>query len=544
VLEELHVAGLALVDDVWLELDDGLTVLTGETGAGKTVLVGALKLLLGERADASMVRSGASEGVVEGRFALPDGERTAKRRLSPEGRSRCYLDGEMSTVRDLADTLGPLVDLHGQHEHQALLTPARHAAYLDRFAGRGAAGARAGWIDAFDAVAEARAALEDLETALGDRERELDYLRFQTAEIDAASIRAGEDEEIEAALPRMRHGERLTEAASRAYAALRGEGGASDRTAEALSALHGVEGIDPGLDEAAAELLGAQAAVDDLGARLRDYGEAVEYDPQALNAAEARLAALATLKKKYGPGLEEVAAARQAAAARVELLEAGEAGLDRARAALESGRARLADAGRALTAVREEAAPRFTAALAEAAADLALEGARFDVSLEALPEERWTREGPQRVEFLFSPAPGEPPRDLARIASGGEVSRVMLALKGVLGQADDVRILVFDEVDAGIGGRTAVAVGRRLAQLARDHQVLAVTHLAQVAAFADAHLSVTKVERGGRTVTEVTPVTGEARIAEVARMLAGGDSETSLAHARELIAESAPERGV
>ncbi len=538
MLEELHVSGLALIDDVWLEFASGFTVLTGETGAGKTVLVGALKLLLGERADASLVRSGADQALVEGRFVAGGHERTARRRVSAEGRSKCYLDGAMATVGDLAETLGPLVDLHGQHEHQALLAPSRHATYLDRFAGAKAARALADWQAAFDEATAATGARDELRDALAGRDQELDYLAFQVIEIDAVAPVAGEDDEIAARLPRLRHGERLAQAAAAAYAALREEGGAADAGAAAAEALHGVHDVDPALDELAGELGETLTSLDDIGSRLRDYGDSVEYDPAALNEAEARMAALATLKKKYGPTLDDVLAQRDAAVERRELLSQGEQGLAAAEERVTEATSALRATGEALAGVREAAAPLFSRELAAASADLALQGAAFEVELDALPEDRWTRQGPQRVEFLFSPAEGEPARPLARIASGGEVSRVMLALKSVLGEADDVDVLVFDEVDAGIGGRTAVAVGERLARLARTHQVLVITHLAQVAAFADAHMTVEKAQRDGRTVTTVRPVTGDQRIAEVARMLSGTDSEAGLAHARELLAQA------
>ena len=544
MLEELHVRDLALIEEAWVELGPGLTVLTGETGAGKTVLVGALKLLLGDRADASAVRSGATEALVEGRFVVDGAERTVRRRVAAEGRSRCYLDGEMATVADLTAAIGPQVDLHGQHEHQALLSPARHAEYLDRFAGPDAIAAKTAYADAFAAATAAQAEVDGLREALGDRERQLDQLRFQVGEIDSVGPTAGEDAELEAMLPRLRHGEKLASAASTAWRALRDDDGATDRASEALAALHGVEGVDPQVDVIAGEVASAIASLDDAGSRLREYGDSVEYDPETLNATEARLAALAGLKKRFGQTLDDVLEARRVAEERIEALAAGEEGLATAEAAAARARTALAAAAETLTRARAAAIPRFTAGLNDAADDLALTGATFDVAIEELPDERWTARGPHRVEFLFSPAAGEPARPLARIASGGEVSRVMLAVKGVLGEADDVEVLVFDEVDAGVGGRTALAVGRRLAQLARRHQVLVVTHLAQVAAFADAHVTVGRRTADGRTTTTVTPVSGEERTAEVARMLSGSDTEASLAHARELIAEARSEPAV
>jgi DNA repair protein RecN (Recombination protein N) len=535
VLEELHVTDLALIEDAWLELGPGLTVLTGETGAGKTVLVGALKLLLGERADPTAVRAGSAEALVEGRFLLEGLERTARRRLSAEGRSRCYLDGEISTVAGLAEALGPAVDLHGQHDHQALLTPATHAAHLDRFIGEDAGRAldvyRRGW-EAHAAAVSDRAALLE---AMRDRESRVEHLSFQVSEIDAIGPAAGEDDEIGRRLPTLRHGERLAEAAAAAFARLRSDGGASDAVAEAQAGLAAVAGLDPALDELAGLLADSSIALDDIGTRVRDYGEAVSYDPAALNEAEARLSALATLKRKYGPTLDDVISAREAAAARLEALEEGEAGLGRADEAVAVAEAALQEAASVMKALRAEASTGFVERLSDSARELAMPGAVFEVATTDLPWGSWTADGPQRVEFLFASNTGEPVRPLARIASGGEVSRVMLALKGVLGAADVVPVLVFDEVDAGIGGATALAVGRRLAALAKGHQVLVVTHLAQVAAFADRHLVVEKSDSAGRAVTAVRAVEGDERVSEIARMLSGGDTEASRAHARELL---------
>ena len=537
VLEELHVRDLALIEEAWLHLGPGMTVLSGETGAGKTVLVGALKLLLGERADSTLVRQGASEAVVEGRWSAEGVERLAKRRVGADGRSRCTLDGEMATVGGLTATIGPLVDLHGQHDHQALLAPATHSRYLDRFLGASADEALAAYRDAFDARAAAASALTRLEESLADRERQLDYLRFQVGEIRSADPHEGEDDEIEALLPALRHGEKLTEAASAAYHALHDDEGASDRIATASHALTAVAGLDPSLDALGEELAQVGAALEDAAARLRERADAVAHDPRELDEAESRLATLRGLKKKYGPSLAEVLRTRDEAHARIEVLEAGEEGLAVAEAALQEADERLRLAAESLAELRGGAAERFTSLLADTARDLAMPHASFAVDLELLPVRSWTREGPQRVEFTYSPGPGQKPRPLARIASGGEVSRVMLALKGVLGEADDVPVLVFDEIDAGIGGVAALAVGARLASLARTRQVLVVTHLAQVAAYADAHLVVEKGVDGEKVSTSVRPVDGEERVRELARMLSGSDSEISLAHARELLAE-------
>ncbi len=539
MLEELHVQDVALIEDAWIEFGPGMTVLTGETGAGKTALVGALKLLVGERADSTVVRSGASEALVEGRFRLAEGsEVVARRRLTADGRSKCTLDGSMATVGTLAETLGPLVDLHGQHEHQSLLAPGRHVAYLDRFAGTEGARALTAYREARAAHVAARDELARLERMLAEAEQKADYLRFVLSEVERVDPAPGEDEEIERRLPALTHAERLSEAARALQAALRAEGGAIDAAAGGLVALERVAGLDPELDALAGRVRSLLAEGEDISAEARAYAESVEFDPVVLEEQQTRLAAISGLKKKYGPSLEAVFAARDEARATLAAVESGDAGVERARTLVETAGERLRERAGALASARRVAADGFMTALAEAVEGLHLAGSRFEVAFDELPFESWTADGSERVEFLFAPAPGEPARPLARIASGGELSRVMLAIKGVLGRADDVPVLVFDEVDAGIGGATGLAVGARLASLAPEHQVLVITHLPQVAAFADQHLVVRKRDDGERTVTTVEPVTGEERVAEVARMLSGSVSDASLTHARELLDEA------
>lgn len=535
MLLELHVKNLALVEEVWLEFGEGLTVLTGETGAGKTVLVGALQLLLGERADTTLVRSGADEALVEGRFLIEGRERLVRRRISAEGRSRCTIDDEMATVSAVGDLLDGVVDLHGQHEHQALLSVPRHAGYLDRFIGAAALLGLEEYRAAFSAMREAGARVAELESALADRDRRIDYLRFQIADIDASGAYPEEDAEIEASLPRMRHGDRLTSAASTAWSFLSDDDAANQRLGDAVTALSRAAGLDPALDELASELEATLASADDIASRLRQYAENVGHDPRALDLAEERLAVLTALKKKYGDTIADVLRVRDAAAAELDGLTDAEAGLADARATLERAGLRLKEKAASLRGARAAHAGAFERALTAAARDLAFSDARFEVRLLDLPEESWGQDGPQKVEFLFTSSAGDQPRPLAKIASGGEISRVMLALKDVLGQADDTPVLVFDEVDAGIGGATATDVGRRLASLASTHQVLVVTHLAQVAAFATHQIVVEKDTTEGRSVTVARPVAEQERITEIARMLSGGITQTGLDHARELL---------
>jgi len=539
VLSELHVKDLALVEEVWLEFGPGLTVLTGETGAGKTVLVSALKLLLGERADSTLVREGAEEALVEGSFVLDGREVLVRRRLSAEGRSKCTVDGELATVSMLAEIVGPHVDLHGQHEHQALLSSARHAGYLDRFIGDAAVRVRDRYTAAWRDMTEARNALSAAEAALADRDRKADYLRFQLHEIDAAAPRAGETEELQARLPRLRHGERLTGSAGAAWSALKDEGGVSDALSVALSALAQSDGLDPALDTLAGTLLRLDVELAEVASSLRDYTEGVEHDPAALDEIERRLQQLGDLQRKYGPTIDDVLRTRGEAATELALLDEGEGALERLQERADAAETELRSAAAELVALRDGAVVPFTSQLAAAVADLALPNASFEVARHPLDVAAWTSDGPERVEFLFASGPGESPRPLSKVASGGEVSRVMLALKSVLGAADAVSVLVFDEVDAGIGGATALAVGRRLAALARDHQVLVITHLPQVAAHASAHIVVEKAHSDGRTVTTARSVAGDDLVTEIARMLAGGASSAGIAHARELLDSAA-----
>ena len=381
-----------------------------------------------------------------------------------------------------------------------------------------------------------------LAARLSDASRNSDYLRFVADEISRVDPKPGEDAEIEARLPALQHAEKLAQAAGEAVQLLRGDGAATDRLALAQAALERVADIDPALDALRERVAELSALADDVGGDLRSYRDGVEHDPAGLDALLGRLGELHSLTRKYGPRLADVIRTRDEALASLSGSEAGEEGMRRAQDAVDAAVEALAAAGAALDAARHEAAPRFTAALAEAVADLAMPGAHFEVAFTELPFDSYGADGPSRVEFLYAPAPGQPARALAKIASGGELSRVMLALKGVLGEADTVQTLVFDEIDAGIGGATAHAVGRRLAKLAQTHQVIVVTHLAQVAVYADAQLVVRRPIESAGTVTTVAYVELADRVAEIARMLSGNDSDAGIAHARELLEQAASSR--
>jgi DNA repair protein RecN (Recombination protein N) len=528
MLTELHVADLGIVADLTLVFGGGLTAITGETGAGKTLLVEALELLVGGRADTTLIRDGASEARVEGRFLDPvTGDEAVLARVLPlEGRSRAYIDGRLASAGELAEIGARFVDLHGQHSHQSLLAPAVQRSALDHFVGPAAT-------DPLGAYREARADLRRIDGDLaglgGDdrsRARELDLLRFQIGEIDDAGLEDdGEDVALEAEEALLADAMAHRDALAAAYGAV--EGAALDAVGAAAAALSGRSPFE----ELTERLRAAQAELAELSRELRVAREAVEDDPERLEAIRARRHLLRQLTRKYGETLADVRAYGVEAARRLAELEGYEtraADLENERGAAQR---RATEAAAALSRARLAGASTLADAVTPHLRELAMPAAAFEVVVEPAD---LTDDGGDRVTFLMSANPGEPPRPLARVASGGELSRAMLAARVVLSEAPPT--LVFDEVDAGIGGEAGAAVGRLLADLAGAHQVLVVTHLAQVAAFADAQVVVEKREQGKRTVASAQTVTGEDRVRELSRMLAGvGESAHARSHATELL---------
>lgn len=546
MIDELHVRNVALIRDASIEPAAGLTVLTGETGAGKTALLSSIKLLVGERADAGMVREGAPALEVEGRLFLPGDDEdgtVVRRRVGADGRGRVDVDGHMASVRELARRVGATVDLCGQHEHQRLLSVQTHVDMLDSWAGAPAGDALGAYREALAAAEAAASELErvrEMGRATGER---LDEAAFVLRRIDEVDPREGELEELEARLPRAEHGEALMEAASGARELLSGDGGACDSLGDAVRALSDAARFDPALGSWAKALESSLIDVEDVASELRDYADGLDFDPEELERLQGRLARLEGLRRAYGPSMADVLRRRDEAR---EVVEAASDGGELERRAAEELRRReaaLAEAADALDAVRAEAAPRLARAVSEQMAFLEMGSAELVVSQERLPRAEWTRSGASRVEFLYRPGAGLTARPLRKIASGGEVSRVMLACKVVLGEADDCETLVFDEVDAGVGGATAVALASVLARLAATHQVIVVTHLAQVAVAAERHYLVRKSEgESGVPETSLVEISGEDRVAEVSRMLSGDTGEASRDLAREML-ERRAERG-
>jgi DNA repair protein RecN (Recombination protein N) len=583
MLEELRIRGLGVIDDAVLPLRPGLTVVTGETGAGKTMVITGLLLLFGGRGDAARVRAGAAAAVVDGRLELAaasaaaqrvrdaggeldDGTGLALRRtVSASGRSRAHVGGAPAPVAVLADLADHLLTVHGQSDQLRLTKPAEQRTLLDRFAGIDLAPFAA----AYEQWRSAAAELADRTARAGELRREAELLANGLAEIEAAAPRPGEDEEIARAAARLGAADALRSAARAAHDALLGSpddpiGGTDAVTllGGADRALRQVAGADPELDQLGARAADLVAEVGDLGADLRTYTDRLDADPDRLEQVQRRRAVLTALVRKYGDDPERGVAgvldwAREAAS-RLASLDVSDEALAALEARRDAAAKRVANLASKLSQQRRAAARALAAAVTAELGGLAMARARLLVevrprapvggqaALDVAGEFRGIGpDGSDDVDLLLSPAPGTIPLPLGRGASGGELSRVMLALEVCLAGTDPVPLLVFDEVDAGVGGRAAVEVGRRLARLAGTHQVLVVTHLPQVAAYADHHLVVDRPEDGDTRVTSsnVRVVAGAERVAELARMLAGSESSTALRHAAELLDAAAADRG-
>ncbi len=553
MLEELRVENLLLIERAELRLGAGLNVLTGETGAGKTVLAHALDLLLGGKPRPGIVRPGASEAYVEGVFALPDAlkaqladrlpedaeEVVLARRVSAEGRTRAYLGGRSATAADLQEVGGALLSFYGQHEHRKLTLASAQLAILDGFCGPEQAERRSAFAAAYARERELRATMDELKARAGARDRELDLLEWELQEIEAAAPTEEEEASLATERERLRHLEALIGAAGSGVAALGGDDDSAggDGAAAALSgaarALEAVRGVDPELDALGDRVSALAVEADDVAADLRRYAEGVEAAPGRLEEVEERLALLDRLKRKHGGTLAAVLEHAESCRRRRDELVGAEEALEEAEAGLAEARAELAERAGGLRAARREAATGLATAVRERLTALAMDGATFEAALS--DRDGYGPAGGDDVEFLIAPNPGVPAGPLRDIASGGELSRVMLALMGVAAEAGP-GTLVFDEVDAGIGGQTARAVGEQLRDLAQGRQVICITHLPQIASLADRHFTIVKDVTGETARTTVSRLERGDLVGELVRMLgADGDDSAARRHARELL---------
>jgi DNA repair protein RecN (Recombination protein N) len=540
MLRFLSINNLAGIDRLELEFGPGLNVLTGETGAGKSILVGAVGLLVGGRASAELVRTGAEAATVQAVFEKPDGgELIVRREISAQGRSRAFVDAAIVTSTALRDAAGFLVDLHGQHEHQVLLDPAAHLDLLDEFTGL--TPKRDAVAEAFRRWQQIRDERQRLAASEQQKASRAEFLAFQLSEIDRAAPKAGEDEELATTRQVLANADRLQRLCAEAYTALY-EG--DEAALPALGTVWKKVGELAALDGTFTPYLEAREIVksqlEDLAFYLRSYSSNIDASPARLQDIEDRLAVLERLKKKHGPALADVIA--KAADLRRELHDLEHA-TERA-AALDAELAAARDAYLAvasdLSRRRRQGAKEFSRSLEKALGDLAMPKTRCEIRFADATDNgdggRWSERGIDAAEFYLSPNPGEEVKPLARIASGGELSRIMLALKTLATTDAPGKTLIFDEVDAGIGGAVADVVGARLQRLGERFQVLCITHLPQIAAYGSTHFQIEKFVRAGRTSTGVTRVDGGERVAEIARMIGGSDvSATVLAGAREML---------
>lgn len=573
VLEEMRIRSLGVIDDAVVELSPGFTAVTGETGAGKTMVVTSLGLLLGGRADPALVRIGAKAAVVEGRLVmrpdapaalraeeagaeLDDGALLISRTVSAEGRSRAHVGGRSVPVGLLGELADDLVAVHGQTDQQGLLRPARQRQALDRYAGGAVAVPLEKYASAYRRLRSVAVELDTLTTRARERAQEADLLRFGLEEIAAAEPLPGEDVELAAEAERLGHAESLASAAQVAHAALAGNPedlevvDANTLVAGAHRSLESVRAHDPALGALAERIGELGILLADVAGELAGYADDLDADPLRLAAVEERRAALTQLTRKYGAAdatVESVLAWAEEGSARLLELDGDDERIAELTAERDGLRSELSLLAQALTDARVEAATLFASAVTEELASLAMPHARVTIDVRQTEDPEgvevggravaYGASGADEVELLLAPHPGAPPRPIAKGASGGELSRVMLAVEVVFAGSDPVPTYLFDEVDAGVGGKAAVEVGRRLAKLARSAQVVVVTHLPQVAAFADRQLLVEKTNDGSVTRSGVTVLEGEARVRELSRMLAGHeDSASARAHAEELLA--------
>jgi len=563
MVDEVRIQGLGVIDEAVLELSPGFNVVTGETGAGKTMVVTSLGLMFGGRADPQRVRPGADRATVEGRIVVDPGGKVVERveeaggeldddtliitrSVSAEGRSRAFLGGRSVPVSMLINLADDLVAVHGQSDQQRLLQAGRQRGALDRYAGNALTKPMRAYTASYQRHRQVTALLEELTTRARERTQEADLLRFGLEEIEKIDPKSGEDVELSAEEERLGHADGLRTAATSAHEALLGDPAAAIEAANvvgllgtARNALETVREHDPALAGLADRLAEAGYLVSDAGTELASYAESIEADPARLAAVQERRAELTSLTRKYGETLNDVLEWARTSAARLTELDGDDDRIDELRAEKDELTERLAAEAAELTAVRTRAAERFSAAVTAELTDLAMPHARVDV---AVTQTEYGPHGADEVEVRLAPHPGSPPLPLHKGASGGELSRVMLAIEVVFAGADPVPTFVFDEVDAGVGGKAAVEIGRRLSRLARNAQVIVVTHLPQVAAFADQHLLVEKSDDGLVTRSGVTALDREGRLRELSRMLAGlEDSELGRAHAEELLDLAAAE---
>lgn len=555
MLLELSIENIALIEALRLEFAAGFNVLTGETGAGKSIVVDSVNLALGGRADREIIRTGAERGTVQALFDISgnprameyareqgadveDGMLIVRRELSRGGRNICRISGVIVPLNVLKTLTAMLMDVHGQHEHQALLNPARHMDFLDAFGGCPVAEARQKVAELHAERGKIASELKKLMNDLSEKERLSDVLSFQVQEITAAKLKPGEEEKLKQRLAILENAEKIRGGVETAYGLVYQGTGRGPSAQEALlqsaESMERIAGIDAKYGALAGKLRELYYAAQDVGYELQSLLEDLDFDPELIDKIAGRLDLIDRLERKYGPTLEDVITFGNSAAQRLEELKSGDESIAELKKNYKEADARLRDACGELTALRKDAARRLGDEICRQLSDLGMERTRFEVRME--PEPKPTAAGMDKVEFMISPNPGEPLRPLANIASGGEISRVMLALKTISLDGDGVDSMVFDEIDTGVSGRMAQVVGEKMCMIARTKQVLCITHLPQIAALGDAHFLVEKESTDEHTETHVRRLDREGRVSELSRLVGGAtDSDSSLSHGRHML---------
>ncbi|MEW6600209.1 MAG: DNA repair protein RecN [Nitrospirota bacterium] len=562
MLRELHIKNFSIIDNINIEFQDGFNVITGETGAGKSIIIDALCLALGARAAGELVRSGETEAVVEAFFEITpkhlpkpviqflkesgiDGSDglILKRIISSQGRSRAYVNGSMVTVQALSDISTAIIDVHGQYEHQSLLSPENQMDMLDAYGGL---------LDKRQEVAEqheAQLAIRHQISELVDKEREraqrLDILKYQTSEIESANLRPGEEEDLDDELKILSSAGRLAELSNAAHELLySSESSCIANLTRIQNHLKEIRSIDSRADDALKSVENALPLLEETAYFLRDYKDDIDFSPQRLETVQERLELIKGLKRKYGADIQAVLDYREKAAAEIEGLQHSGERLESLMTELAAAKSRLTLIANDLSAGRTSVAKRIEPKVVAELAELSMPGTKFSVRISREPGDdtddgfRATHRGVDRIEFLISPNVGEELKPVSKIASGGELSRIMLALKGIMAKGDNIPVLIFDEIDAGIGGRAAEKVGLKLSSLASRHQIISITHLPQIASYAGTHLKIEKKIKDRRTLVEISRIDKDERTEELARMLSGETSAASLKHAKEMLKKS------
>ena len=558
MLLQLEIENIAILERLNITLESGFNVLTGETGAGKSILIDSINALLGSRVSRELIRSGTEKATVQGLFSKPsnldpilqeygfdtgdDDTLLISRTITESGKNICRVNGNLATVAMLRAIGQYLIDVHGQHDNQSLLRVETHIHLLDLFAGDRLIAVKSSYQQELEDLKEHQTRLRSLTGEGKERERLMDTLRFQIEEISQAALYEGEDEELEKRSRILAHAEDIINAFNTAYQAIRGEddhdAGALDKVQSALDSIRRVESIDASYASICSSLEDIDERLSDISRELRRIRDGTEYDPRLHKDTEERISLIQGLKRKYGETIPEILAYGEDAAKRLDELENNEELIESIKAKIKTIEASLTEKCRQMNSLRAEAAERLAEGIMKELAELEMPKTVFKVAVNSVPELGFTADGTDQVEFLISPNPGEPLKPLSKIASGGEMSRVMLAVKAMLADMDSIPTLIFDEIDTGVSGKAASSVGEKLKTLAHKHQVLCITHHAQIASLAHHHILITKKIQGERTVTMVHQLKGQDREDEITRLLSGEHAtDAAKKLARELLGQ-------